>query len=160
MINEMCLFLEGRQDDLIKRLAARMEKAAADLDFELAARLRDQLRALRDVVERQKIIASGFEDQDMIAAAGAGDQDEACVMVFFVRGGKLIGREHFILQGVESLCHEEVITSFLKQYYTDVDFVPKEVLLAAGVKEEQAVIERWLTGKKGSQSGFEGTPTG
>ncbi len=151
MINEMCLFLEGRQDDLIKRLAARMEKAAADLDFELAARLRDQLRALRDVIERQKIITSGFEDQDMIAAAGAGDEDEACVMIFFVRGGKLIGREHFMLQGVESLCHEEIITLFLKQYYTDVDFVPKEVLLAAGVKEEQAVIEKWLTGKKGSK---------
>lgn len=151
MINEICLFLEGRQEDLVKRLAARMEEAAGVLDFELAARLRDQLQAVREVVERQKIITGGFEDQDVVAAAGAGDIDEACVMVFFIRGGKLIGREHFMLKGVEGLGQPEVIASFLKQYYTDVDFVPKEVLLAVEVKDERNVIEQWLTGKKGSK---------
>lgn len=151
MINEICLFLEGRQEDLIKRLAARMEEAARSLDFELAARLRDQLQAVREVVERQKIITGGFEDQDVVAVAGADDLDEACVMVFFVRGGKLIGREHFMLQGVEGLSQPDVIASFLKQYYTDVDFVPREVLLAVEVKDERAVIEQWLSGKKGSK---------
>ncbi|MFX4262585.1 excinuclease ABC subunit UvrC [Pelotomaculum propionicicum] len=151
MINEICLFLEGRQEDLVKRLAARMEEAARVLDFELAARLRDQLQAVREVVERQKIITGGFEDQDVVAVAGADVLDEACVMVFFVRGGKLIGREHFMLQGVEGLSRPEVIASFLKQYYTDVDFVPRDVLLAVEVKDEQAVIEQWLSGKKGSK---------
>ncbi len=149
MINEICLFLEGRQEDLAKRLAVRMEKAARDLDFELAARLRDQLQAVREVVERQKIITGGFEDQDVVAAAGGGEQDEACVMVFFVRGGKLIGREQFILRGVEGIAQPEIITSFLKQYYTDVDFVPGEVLLADEAGDERAVIEQWLTGKRG-----------
>lgn len=151
MINEICLFLEGRHEDLVKRLAARMEEAAKVLDFELAARLRDQLQAVREVVERQKIITGGFEDQDVVAAAGAGELDQACVMVFFVRGGKLIGRERFMLRGVEGLSQPEVIASFLKQYYTDVDFVPRKVLLAAEVKDERAVIEQWLTGKKGSR---------
>lgn len=151
MINEICLFLEGRHEDLVKSLAARMEEAAKVLDFELAARLRDQLQAVREVVERQKIITGGFEDQDVVAAAGAGELDQACVMVFFVRGGKLIGRERFMLRGVEGLSQPEVIASFLKQYYTDVDFVPREVLLAAEVKDERAVIEQWLTGKKGSR---------
>ncbi len=149
MINEVCLFLEGRQEDLIKILAARMEEAAAKLEFERAAQLRDQLQAVREVVERQKIITGGFEDQDVVAVAQA--PDEACVMVFFVRGGKLIGREHFILKGTEGLSGQDVLTAFIKQYYTDVDFVPGEILLAAEVGEEQPVIETWLTGKRGTR---------
>jgi excinuclease ABC subunit C len=72
-------------------------------------------------------------------------------MVFFVRGGKLYGREHFMLQGVEGLSQPDVVASFLKQYYTDVDFVPREVLFAVEVKDERAVIEQWLSGKKGSK---------
>lgn len=151
MINEICLFLEGRQEDLAKSLAARMAAAAERMDFEHAASLRDQLQAVREVVERQKIITGGFEDQDVVAAAGAEDLSEACVMVFFVRGGKLIGREHFILREVEGLSRSEVTASFLKQYYNEVEFVPREVLLAAGVDDERAVIEQWLTGKKGSK---------
>lgn len=149
MINEVCLFLEGRQEDLIKLLAARMEEAGAKLEFERAAQLRDQLQAVREVVERQKIITGGFEDQDVVAVAQA--SDEACVMVFFVRGGKLIGREHFMLKGTEGLSGQELLTAFIKQYYTDVDFVPGEILLAAEVGEEQSVIETWLTGKRGSR---------
>lgn len=151
MINEICLFLEGRQEDLAKALASRMAAAAERMDFEHAASLRDQLQAVREVVERQKIITGGFEDQDVVAAAGAEDLSEACVMVFFVRGGKLIGREHFILREVEGLSRSEVTASFLKQYYNEVEFVPREVLLAAGVDDERAVIEQWLTGKKGSK---------
>lgn len=149
MINEVCLFLEGRQEDLIKLLTARMEEAAAKLEFERAAQLRDQLQAVREVVERQKIITGGFEDQDVLAVAQA--PDEACVMVFFVRGGKLIGREHFMLKGTEGLSGHDVLIAFIKQYYTDVDFVPGEILLAAEVGEEQSVIETWLTGKRGSR---------
>lgn len=149
MINEVCLFLEGRQEDLIKLLASRMEEAAEKLEFERAALLRDQLQAVREVVERQKIISGGFEDQDVVALAEA--PDEACVMVFFVRGGKLIGREHFMLKGTEGLSGQEVITAFIKQYYTDVDFVPGEILLAREVVEERAVIEEWLTNKRGSR---------
>ncbi|OPX88761.1 excinuclease ABC subunit UvrC [Pelotomaculum sp. PtaB.Bin117] len=147
MINEVCLFLEGRQEDLIKHLTARMEEAAGNLEFEKAAVLRDQLRSVREVIEKQKIISNGFEDQDVIAMARA--FDEACVMVFFVRGGKLIGRDHFILKGTEDLSRAEVLGAFIKQYYTGIDFIPREVLLSESVEEEKAVIEEWLTGRKG-----------
>lgn len=147
MINEVCLFLEGRQDDLLKQLTARMEEAAASLQFERAAVLRNQLQAVREVIEKQKIISSGFEDQDVIAMARA--SDEACIMVFFVRGGKLIGRDHFILKGTEGLSRSEVLAAFIKQYYTGVDFIPREVLLSEDVGEEKKVIEAWLAGRKG-----------
>ncbi|MDF9408175.1 excinuclease ABC subunit UvrC [Pelotomaculum isophthalicicum JI] len=147
MINEVCLFLEGRQEDLVKHLTARMQEAAENLEFERAAELRDQLHSVREVIEKQKIISGGFEDQDVMAMARA--FDEACIMVFFVRGGKLIGRDHFILKGTEGLSRSEVLGAFIKQYYTGVDFIPREVLLSEGVMEEKAVIEEWLTQRKG-----------
>jgi len=146
MINEVCLFLEGRQEHLVKRLAARMKEAADNLEFERAAKLRDQLQAVREVVEKQKIISGRFEDQDVMAMARA--FDEACIMIFFVRGGKLIGREHFMLKGTEGLSRSEVLASFIKQYYNGVDFIPREVLLSEDIKEEKAVIEEWLAGNK------------
>lgn len=149
MINEVCLFLEGRQEDLLRSLAARMGEAAEKLEFERAAQLRDQLQAVRGVVEKQKIISGGFEDQDVVAMARA--FDDACVMVFFVRGGKLIGREHFMLKGTEGLSRAAVISAFIKQYYTGVDFIPGEIILSEEVKEEEAVIDKWLSGKRGSR---------
>ncbi|OPX85454.1 MAG: UvrABC system protein C [Pelotomaculum sp. PtaB.Bin104] len=149
MINEVCLFLEGRQEDLTKQLAVRMAEAADKLEFERAAGLRDQLHAVREVIEKQKIISSGFEDQDVMAMARA--FDEACIMVFFVRGGKLIGREHFMLKGTQDLSRSEVLAAFVKQYYTSVDFIPREILLSEDIGEEKAVIEEWLTGEKKSK---------
>ena len=148
MINEVCLFLDGRQDDVIKRLAARMEEAAARLDFERAARLRDQLQAVREVVEKQKIVSGGFEDQDVVGVSEA--MDEACVMVFFIRGGKITGRESFMLKGTEGLSRAGVVTAFIEQYYSGVDFVPGVILLPAEIGEEKVVIQKWLSGKRGA----------
>lgn len=147
MINEVCLFLEGRQDDLLKQLTARMEEAAANLQFERAAELRDQLQAVREVMEKQKVISAGFEDQDVIAMARA--DGETCIMVFFMRGGKMVGRDHFFLKDTEGLSRSDVLRAFIKQYYSTVDFIPREILLSDGVAEEKAVIEAWLGGKKG-----------
>ncbi|NPV73144.1 MAG: excinuclease ABC subunit UvrC [Pelotomaculum sp.] len=149
VINEVILFLEGRQEDLIRNLAARMEEAAANLEFEKAARLRDQLQAVREVVEKQKIISGGFEDQDVAAVAREGD--EAWVAVFFIRGGKLIGREQFVLKGTEGLSGADVIAAFIKQYYTGAEFVPAEILLPEEAGEEKAVIEKWLSEKRGAR---------
>lgn len=149
MIQEVCMFLEGRQEDLLKSLLARMEEAAQKLEFEKAARLRDQVQAVREVVEKQKIISGGFEDRDVVALTGA--RDETCVMVFFIRGGKLIGREHFMLKGTEGLSRADVTGAFIKQYYSSVDIVPGEILLAEELKEEAVVIEKWLTGKRGAR---------
>lgn len=149
MIQEVCLFLEGRQEDLLKSLLARMEEASQRLEFEKAALIRDQIQAVREVVEKQKIISGGFEDRDVVAMAGT--HDEACVMVFFIRGGKLIGREHFMLKGTEGLGRAEVTGAFIKQYYSSVDIIPGEILLAEELKDEADVIEKWLTGKKGAR---------
>jgi excinuclease ABC subunit C len=149
MIQEVCMFLEGKQEDLLKSLLARMEEASQKLEFEKAALLRDQSQAVREVVEKQKIISGGFEDRDVVAMAS--DWDETCVMVFFIRGGKLIGREHFMLKGTEGLSRAEVTGAFIKQYYSSVDIIPGEILLAEELQDEAEVIEKWLTARRGAR---------
>lgn len=149
MIREICLFLEGRQEELLKSLARRMEEASERLEFERAAELRDQLRAVQKVLEKQKVISSGMEDQDAVAMARG--VDECSIMVFFVRGGKLLGREHFILKGAGGDSREEVVTAFIKQYYHRAEFIPREVLASALLEEEAGVIAEWLSGKKGAR---------
>ncbi|MFZ5632816.1 MAG: excinuclease ABC subunit UvrC [Bacillota bacterium] len=149
MIREVCLFLEGRREELVKKLTARMEEAAEKMEYERAARLRDQIRAVEEVLEKQKIISSRREDQDAVAMASAGG--EAAVMVFFIRGGKLLGRENFLLHGTGGTGREEVIASFVKQYYHGADFIPGEILLPEIQPEEAAVISRWLSAKKGAR---------
>jgi excinuclease ABC subunit C len=146
MIDEVCLFLEGRQDDLVRRLTERMREAAGKLEFEQAAGLRDQIAAVQEILEKQKVISTGFADRDVIALAGGPAFSVA--EVFLVRGGKLIGREQFVLEG--DLDGAEMLGAFVKQYYSRVDLVPPEVLLSAEIGEEKAVIEKWLTGKRGT----------
>lgn len=147
MIKEVCLFLEGRQEEVIKRLNLRMQEAAANMEFELAARLRDQIIAVENVLEKQKIVSNLGGDEDVIAAVS--DKGEASVMVFFIRGGKLLGRESFLLKNPQGDSVEEVITSFIKQYYHGVNFIPEEILLSSIVEEETKVLSEWLSAKKG-----------
>jgi excinuclease ABC subunit C len=149
MVREVCLFLEGKQEELIKRLTRRMEDASARLAFERAAELRDQLKAVRDVLEKQKVISAGTEDQDAVAMARG--VEDCCVMVFFIRGGKLLGRERFILTGTEGDSRAEVLTAFIKQYYHGADFIPAEILVSDMEPGEAEVISSWLAGKKGSR---------
>lgn len=148
-IKEIIMFLEGRQDDLLKRLEKRMHQAAESLDFERAAELRDQLQAVTKVMERQKVVSAGLEDQDVVALARG--QDEVCVMVFFIRGGKLIGREHSRLNNTDELSRGEVMAAFLKQYYTKVEFVPQQVLLSEDIEGEAELIGQWLSQRRGSK---------
>ena len=147
MIGEVCLFLEGRQEILSNHLQSRMEEAAEKLDFEQAARLRDQLQYVREVSERQKVISDGLGDQDVIALASIAD--EACIMVFFVRDGKFVGRDFFIMKGSEGLEKPVVLQAFIKQFYSEVEFIPKELLLSEEIEEEKSIIEEWLSGRKG-----------
>jgi len=151
MVREISLFLEGRQEDLIKQLSAEMEKAAAELSFERAAELRDRLLALQKVVEKQKIVTCDLGDQDVIAMVREGD--ESCMQVFFIRGGKLLGREHYILDETAGLADGEVLNAFIKQYYNQVEYVPGEILLP-GVLEEEGVIASWLAEKRGGRVRF------
>jgi len=147
MIRSVLLFLEGRTADVEKELEYRMKKAAEAYHFELAARLRDQLAAVRKVAEKQNIV-TGAGDQDAIGMARS--EIGVCVQVFFIRAGKMIGREHFLLQGSEDESDEALLAAFLQQYYHRATFIPREILLPMELTEA-ALLETWLAEKKGAK---------
>ncbi len=146
MIDDLCNFLMGRTEPIVSRLQAEMNLAAEELRFERAAALRDQIRAIDSVVERQKVISSDYVDSDVIAMARS--NGEACVQVFFIRGGKLIGREYFLLEGTEASSDSNVLEEFIKQFYDQTPNVPEQVLLPQEV-EEAHIIRQWLSQKRG-----------
>ncbi|MCL4396446.1 MAG: excinuclease ABC subunit UvrC [Chloroflexi bacterium] len=148
VLKQVCLFLEGRQDEVIKQLRQRMEEASEDLKYERAAFLRDQIRAVEKVVERQRVISTAMEDEDVIAFARS--NGEACVQVFFIRGGKLIGREHFVLEGTQDEDGKRIMTSFVTQFYDGATFVPPRILLQSEV-DEANVIQSWLRERRGEK---------
>ncbi|WP_312563280.1 excinuclease ABC subunit UvrC [Anaerospora sp.] len=147
MIKAVCLFLEGRSDDVIKNLKKRMEEAAENLEFELAAQLRDQLAAVDKVREKQNIV-TGSGDQDAVGLARSAVG--TCVQVFFIRSGKMVGRDHFLLTNSEEEEDAKVLEAFLKQYYSQAAFLPREVLLPFDVPEQQ-LLSDWLTEAKGGR---------
>ena len=149
IIDDLCKFLEGRTEPVITRLTKEMDKAAEELRYEKAASIRDQLLAIEKVVERQKVVSSDQTDSDVIAMARA--DGEACVQVFFIRSGKLIGREYFILEGTEEENDEEVLSEFVKQFYSQAAFVPDKVLLPNELIEAQ-IISQWLNSRKLGES--------
>jgi len=144
MIDDLCQFLLGRTEPVVSRLQVEMEKAADALLFEKAAAIRDQLRAIENIVERQKVISSEYVDSDVIAMARS--NGEACVQVFFIRSGKLIGREYFLMEGTEDTPDAGVIAAFIKQFYDQTPNVPSQVLLPQEVEEAQ-IIRQWLNQK-------------
>jgi excinuclease ABC subunit C len=148
MIQQLMDFLQGKSDHILKGIESKMEQAAESLHFEKAADYRDQLKAINRVVSKQKVISAANTDQDVIAFAR--DQGDACVQVFFIRHGKLIGREYFMLEGTEGESDEEVIGEFVTQFYDEAAHIPKEVLLPNQV-EEAMIIEQWLRQKRGTK---------
>ena len=147
MIHAVLLFLEGRTDDVERELEHRMDLAAEGYHFETAARLRDQLTAVRKAAERQNIV-TGAGDQDAIGMARAAMG--VCVQIFFIRGGKMIGREHFHLRGSEEESDADILRAFLEQYYNQATFVPREILLPHAIDGMgREIIERWLTERRG-----------
>ena len=148
MIKSLMDFLGGKSDAIARDVETKMLAAADEMAFEAAARYRDQLKAINFVVSKQKVIGAATEDQDVIAFAR--EQGDACVQVFFIRYGKLIGREYFLLEGTEEENDAEVLQEFVTQFYDEAAHVPKEVLLPGEV-EEAAVIESWLRQKRGTK---------
>jgi len=144
MTEDLCQFLLGRTEPIVSRMKAQMNKAAQELQFEKAATVRDQLRAIENIVERQKVISSEYVDSDVIAMARS--DGEACVQVFFIRGGKLIGREYFLLEGTAESPDPNVIAEFIKQFYDQSPMVPPQVLLPHELEEAQ-IIQQWLRKK-------------
>jgi excinuclease ABC subunit C len=148
IIDDFSQFLMGRTGPIVQRLQEDMEKAAEDLRYEQAAYIRDQLRAIENVVARQKVISSDYIDSDVLAMARS--NGEACVQVFFIRGGKLIGREYFLLEGTEETPDAGVMAEFLKQFYDQAPTIPPQVLLPHEVEEAQ-IIRQWLNQRANGQ---------
>ncbi len=141
-------FLEGKQDELIERLRAQMEAAAQALDFERAAQLRDQLRGVEALGEKQRIVSTGEQDRDILALAQ--DGDEGCVQIFFVRGGRLVGQEHVMLQGTRGVPPAETLSAFIGQFYEASSAPPPEILVPEPIPDRE-VIERWLGERRGGR---------
>lgn len=147
-MNKAISFLDGNYDEILKELKEKMEQASEELNFEEAIRYRDLYNSVSQVAQKQKITDSDGEDKDILALAK--DGDEAVVQVFFVRGGKLIGREHFYMTRVADSTRAQVLGDFVKQFYAGTPFIPKELMLQMEI-EDIPVIEQWLSGKRGSK---------
>lgn len=145
-IQRLCDFLEGKSEQVMADVRRRMEQAAENFQFERAAEYRDQLKAMEHVIEKQRIVGSAGMDQDVIAFAR--DEGETCVQVLFIRGGKLLGQEYFVLDGAEGENDQEVLDAFIKRFYDEAAYVPPEVLLPSQI-EEANIIENWLKHKRG-----------
>jgi excinuclease ABC subunit C len=148
MIDRACLFLEGKQEEIIEGLRREMLAAAEALNFERAAELRDQVAAITQIIERQRIVSEHLRDHDFIAFAR--EDGQACVQVFFVRGGKLIGREYFVLTGTQGEAEAALLSAFLTQFYDEAAEVPPEIVVQSDL-DEFTVIEEWLRRKRGTK---------
>jgi excinuclease ABC subunit C len=148
MIDDLCRFLEGRSDGIIQRLKNEMDNAAESMRYEKAAALRDQVQAIEKIVQHQKVFSADQVDSDVIAMAKV--DNEACVQVFFIRNGRLIGRDYFVLEGTEEKPDREVLSQFIKQYYDEAVSVPPQVLLPSEI-EEVKIIQQWLKTKRNGE---------
>ena len=148
MMEDIASFLEGKTADIVNRLQKQMSDAAENLNFERAAALRDQIQAIDRVVEKQKIVSNDDTDSDVIAIARS--EKEACIQLFYIRNGKLIGQEYFIMKGTEDEADQEVVSEFIKQFYSDAATIPPQMLLPVEL-EEHRIIQQWLRQQRGGK---------
>ncbi len=141
-------FLGGNYNMILKDLEKKMQDAAEDLNFEEAIRCRDLYESVKSVSQKQKITHSDGEDKDVIAMAQ--DEQDAVIQVFFVRGGKLIGREHYYMTNVSGVSGRDILQQFIQQFYAGTPFLPRELILQESV-EDMEVLEQWLSNKRGSR---------
>lgn len=149
-VNKAMSFLSGKEQELIESLTDKMKTASQNLDFEAAAKFRDQIKALELIAEKQKIVSTtSSTDQDVIGSAIG--IEEACIQIFFIRNGKIIGREHYLLTNIsENDTREEIIKSFLTQFYTGTVYIPKEIYIEAEI-EDIGIFEDYLSEKRGNK---------
>ena len=141
-------FLNGNYAPILRDLESKMKQAAQEMEFEEAARLRDLLASVRSVAQKQKITDSDLEDKDIIALYK--DDKDAVVQVFFVRDGKLIGREHYYMMHVADREKPEILEDFVKQFYAGTPFIPREIMTQYELTDTQ-LLEQWLTERRGSR---------
>lgn len=147
-VGQVLEFLSGHYDKVLKSLEEKMMQASDEMDFEKAIEYRELLTSVRQIAQKQKITSSSMEDRDIIAMAK--DERDAVVQVFFVREGRLIGREHFHVNIATAEDSRQILTSFVKQFYAGTPFVPRELLIQEEL-EDSEVISRWLSGKRGQK---------
>lgn len=148
IIDGLCDFLGGNTEPVVANLRQQMDQAATNLDFERAAAIRDQIKGIDQIVEKQKVVNTTTADEDVIAFARA--NGDACVQVFFIRSGKLVGRDYFVLEGTADEDDAEIMTSFLKQFYDQATVVPPQILLPEDI-DELLIIRQWLESKRGAE---------
>jgi excinuclease ABC subunit C len=146
VIKQVMFFLQGRQEAIVRELNTQMKAAAEQLRYERAASLRDQIKAIEEVMEGQRIAEALKGDQDVIGLAQ--NETQACAEVFFVRNDRLIGRDRFLMEGIHDDVATEVMTGFVKQYYASTSSIPPLILLQHPV-DESVVLSGWLTGRRG-----------
>ncbi len=142
MVDFVMEFMSGKHEAIFAQLTKQMEDASENMEYEKAADLRDKMIALKNLDENQKIDNLSTDDRDVIAFARA--NGEALVQIFFIRMGKMIGREHFLLNGVELMTREEVMTDFVKQFYSGTAYIPKEIVVQTELLDKEAIVA-WLS---------------
>ena len=144
-IDEVVRFLNGHYDMVLKELEEKMMAASDSLEFEKAIEYRELLTSVQKVAQKQKITDTAGDDRDIIAMASEGE--DAVVQVFFIRSGRLIGRDHFYLKSAENDTEGEILSSFIKQFYAGTPYIPAELMLPEEI-EDQDIIEEWLTARR------------
>ena len=147
-VNEVLRFLNGNYDAVLKELEEKMNAASEALEFERAIEYRELISSVRKVAQKQKITDSSGEDRDILAVAS--EEEDAVVQVFFIRGGRLIGRDHFYLRISKGESPSEILNSFVMQYYAGTPFIPAELMLQDEV-EDRELLEEWLSSKRGQK---------
>ena len=147
-VQEVIRFLNGNFDVILKELEEKMNAASEALEFERAVEYRELLKSVKKVSQKQKITDSSGEDRDILAVAS--EEEDAVVQVFFIRGGRLIGRDHFYLRISKNEEHAEILDSFIKQYYAGTPFIPGELMLGQELEDMQ-LLEEWLSAKRGGK---------
>lgn len=145
-IGDVIHFLNGNFDTILKELEEKMQEASEALEFEKAIEYRQLLMSVQKIAQKQKITDSSGEDRDILAVAT--EQEDAVVQVFFIRGGRLIGRDHFYLRIAQGECDADILSSFIKQFYAGTPFIPGELMLPEEI-EDTDVLEEWLSKKRG-----------
>jgi len=148
MVKELGAFLNGRTESIVSKLEAEMKQASSEMNYERAAQIRDQLDAIQKIVEKQRIISTKFTDSDVIAMASL--DNTACVQVFFIRGGKLTGREYFLVENTDQTADQDLLSEAIKQFYDKAPTIPPEILLPREV-EEARIIRQWLKSQRGGK---------
>lgn len=148
-IQEAVRFLNGNYDGILKELEEKMESASENLEFEKAIEYRELLNSVKKIAQKQKITDGSGEDRDVLAVAT--ENEDAVVQVFFIRGGRLIGRDHFYLKIVKDEPEASILDSFIKQYYAGTPFIPSELMVKEEL-EEAALLEEWLSKKRGGKT--------